>query len=611
MNTVIVFEKMDPPKEPFVEEPYPGWLRIEKDGQRPFYKTPFPRTVLRSAAMLKDFLGKEKAAGRMKEVDEKQFSFKRRHGVKVKDAASPELLDQVQGDAASPTEVGVAPDGQVLSHGEPTELLKHRTVVELLTREPDKSTNHRKLLSNTAKLVDKFRPKIENQTDFEVFKEKLMDASDMSDIVTCLTQDEQGIEALRSSFSDLCLAEISQINVKDGPLVEFPPSVNENVYCQVAEYGMQSCPQLISLAINLVVRKEDPVLPSDVLKIATLFSNMCYSANHDIDALVKLRSIILQVDGLSNMGLDVLSDCGLTQCSRSLSNHRDLFAEVGRAVMDNTAASLPIQSILDNCDLQQEHLTLEVVQRETIDTSNLSVDKKSKEEALALFCKEEVLLGAEQNKEERDHLLYVVGVAAGKILASNRPEAKKLASYLPAHHLHQNSHLKPTPAITFILKPYPYTETKNPDMIKLMIRIQRQFLHAVAKAQECEQDFLVKLKLLEDPDAENEVRENAEKEVKEVVLKFGVWIGAGDLLTVKMIQEAVMLMAGSATAFGRLEFLGPFRLQLLHMKMKKISQDYAVCMKREINFDDKLSLPWLTALTRVKVSNKAKGEISK
>ena len=55
----------------------------------------------------------------------------------------------------------------------------------------------------------------------------------------------------------------------------------------------------------------------------------------------------------------------------------------------------------------------------------------------------------------------------------------------------------------------------------------------------------------------------------EVVLKFGIWIGAGDLLTVKMVQEAIMLMAGSATAFGRLEFLGPFRLQLLHMKMKK------------------------------------------
>ena len=113
-------------------------------------------------------------------------------------------------------------------------------------------------------------------------------------------------------------------------------------------------------------------------------------------------------------------------------------------------------------------------------------------------------------------------------------------------------------------------------MIKLMIRIQRQFLHAVGKAVENEQAFLVKLRLLEDPDADNEVREDAEKEVMREVEKFGVWIGAGDLLTVKMIQKAVMLMAGSATAFGRLEFLGPFRLQLLHMKMKKAGSNQGI-----------------------------------
>ena len=67
-----------------------------------------------------------------------------------------------------------------------------------------------------------------------------------------------------------------------------------------------------------------------------------------------------------------------------------------------------------------------------------------------------------------------------------------------------------------------------------------------------------------------------------------------------------MLMAGSASAFGRLEFIGPCRLQLLHMKMKKISQDYSLCMKQEVNFDDVLSLAWLTSLTRMKVSNKEK-----
>ena len=42
------------------------------------------------------------------------------------------------------------------------------------------------------------------------------------------------------------------------------------------------------------------------------------------------------------------------------------------------------------------------------------------------------------------------------------------------------------------------------------------------------------------------------------------------------------------------------------MKMKKVAQDYSECMKDENNFDDKLSLPWLSSMARVKVSNKSK-----
>ena len=108
--------------------------------------------------------------------------------------------------------------------------------------------------------------------------------------------------------------------------------------------------------------------------------------------------------------------------------------------------------------------------------------------------------------------------------------------------------------------------------IKLLIRIQRQFLQAIAESRIDDPKFGKLLQTLEDPDVDTSEREKAEKLVHEAVLSFGEWIGHGDLLTVKMVQEARMLMAGSATAFGRLEFLGPFRLQLLHMKMKKVCQ---------------------------------------
>ena len=84
---------------------------------------------------------------------------------------------------------------------------------------------------------------------------------------------------------------------------------------------------------------------------------------------------------------------------------------------------------LDNCDMQQEHLTVEAIEKETVDTSNLATERLPKEEALNLFTKDEVLLGSERNKEELEHFLTVMGIAVGKILVNNRSEAKKLKDH--------------------------------------------------------------------------------------------------------------------------------------------------------------------------------------
>ena len=58
------------------EESYPGWLRVEPQGQRPFYKTPFPQTVIRTATMLVEYLRKQNALEMMMEVDVEMFTFK-------------------------------------------------------------------------------------------------------------------------------------------------------------------------------------------------------------------------------------------------------------------------------------------------------------------------------------------------------------------------------------------------------------------------------------------------------------------------------------------------------------------------------------------------------
>ena len=547
------------------EEPLPGWLRFEREGEKPWYKTPIPRKVIRTAQMLREFIAKENDEGRMIGIDLSGFSFKRRLGLRIKSSNSvPQVNRAVSTDQVVPQE----------------------SVIERLTRKTNvDNLDHRRLLLSSAKLLDQFRDDDGYQTPntFEPLKQKISSSSDLREMLAMLNKESCMNDAMNLMFSDTCLSEISKLNTYCGPLVDFPSSVNSNLYCNIVEQGMKECPNLMKFVINMVTRRSEPILPSHVLKVATLFASICYAANHELDALNKLRSLSLQVDGLSNVGLDMLSDVGLSQCARSIANHRDQFADIGLDVMNSTASKFPYQSTLDNCDIQSEHLTVETVEKETIDTSHLDTTKMTKAEAFNLFRKELIFLGSEENCAEKDHFLYTVALIAAKVLVKERPAAANAFSkFLTPHHEHENSSKELTPAVTFIIKPYPYTETKNADTIKMAVRIQRQFLKSVAKFKDDDPAFHRLLAMLEDPDLSNEEREAAEKRVMEAVEEYGVWIGHGDLLTVKMFLEAKMLMKGSASAFGRLEFLGgPFRLQLLHMKMRKVVQvTQSVCRTR-------------------------------
>ena len=70
-------------KNPVItEEPLPGWLRHETEGEKPWFRTPVPRMVIRDASKLKGFLDKEHSQGRLLEIDGSQFSFKRRLGLR-------------------------------------------------------------------------------------------------------------------------------------------------------------------------------------------------------------------------------------------------------------------------------------------------------------------------------------------------------------------------------------------------------------------------------------------------------------------------------------------------------------------------------------------------
>ena len=119
------------------DEPLPGWLRFEVEGQKPWFKTPVPRTVIRDRTKLQDYLEKEHRSGRMLEIDGKEFSFKRRFGLRSK-----------KQDAVSVENVDITVDET--KEGDSDIVIESSNVVARLTRTRD-IIDHKKLLSNSAK----------------------------------------------------------------------------------------------------------------------------------------------------------------------------------------------------------------------------------------------------------------------------------------------------------------------------------------------------------------------------------------------------------------------------------------------------------------------------
>ena len=160
-----------PRSEPVVtEEPYTGWQRWEVKGSTPYYKSPFPRTVISSMSKLKIFLAKENNVGRCGDVELSKFSFKRRLGLRERCAVSgrPAHHDP----PLSISGLNLASDELEAGDGVSDTLERKKSVVELLTRDPEVILDHKKELSREAKCIDAFRTvgHYENPENFGAIK---------------------------------------------------------------------------------------------------------------------------------------------------------------------------------------------------------------------------------------------------------------------------------------------------------------------------------------------------------------------------------------------------------------------------------------------------------
>ena len=173
----------------------------------------------------------------------------------------------------------------------------------------------------------------------------------------------------------------------------------------------------------------------------------------------------------------------------------------------------------------------------------------------------------------------------------------------------QGKALKPSVLLT--KKPQYYQETKNTDIVRIVQQEQLDFLLLVGEQIEDKASFMKDLDDIRDIETDDAVRIPAEKRIHEACKDCGEFIGHGDLLTFERFFIAKRLRRSAVSAFERLDFVKYFRPELFHMKLNKVTQDFAFTMRKDINSSDKLSLGWFNGYLQMSNVTSEAGKIKK
>ena len=264
-------------------------------------------------------------------------------------------------------------------------------------------------------------------------------------------------------------------------------------------------------------------------RIATFVSSFAHSVNRENNAEAKLKSILMEKEGLTNVGLDSLLVSGLTESSRSQRRVTEFLAEIAPAVLKSSAKVFPHVRTMDNLDINigglTHHFTQEFIEIEQNSTKHLDKEAKTFDEMCEMFRNDLILLESEENKSLLAHFKKVVAIVIGRLLSSTLPEASFLKIFFQLHYDHPLKNLNPNPAQLFIQKPLYLHEIVNDEMIQIEEEIQLDFLRLTAELVPDKDSFLADLDVIQQKDCETVEREAAEQRVHQQVLEAGEYIG--------------------------------------------------------------------------------------
>ena len=243
-----------------------------------------------------------------------------------------------------------------------------------LTEDPNAPPlNHKDCLRQAASKLDNLR---QHPEEIFINTEEIKAALRESDDPQYILQKLSGIDGIKEYFrrkeASSRLEEMMLVSRIKGPLSEFPPDINSNVYSNIINFAVDHCPDILQMLLDIIVQRGKPVQEKDVLRVSFIFSSLAHGTSRVNNAVTKVKSLVLQSQGLTVNGLDKLALLGISETSRSTLNSTDLLAEVSDSILKESCKTMSSQSTVDNLDFQTHHMCLEYKQMERQDTSHLS-----------------------------------------------------------------------------------------------------------------------------------------------------------------------------------------------------------------------------------------------
>ena len=480
-----------------------------------------------------------------------------------------------------------------------SEKIKLEKAVKKLTLNRDEAVDHNEALLDAANKLNKMRKSLGNQDlsklDLDSIKSEILAAQTAEELVLSLKNSSELQILISNIVQSKILEQLMSISsINENPLNDFPMNINRNHYKDIIDFALTHAPDALGFVLKIATKNEAPIAAQDVIRCAFMFSTLACSVSRLNNALKKTKSVSTKSNGLTNTGLDVLALLGIFETSRTYRNNRDLLASISDLVLMSYAHCAAVQITFDNMDLTvggvMHHMTLPFIEFEKEDTSHLSSEEKSFEEALEHFKDETVLITSEFNKALFKHYNYVTAWTLAQLLGEEVEGFSWLKAVFPKQFEHPNVDTSSMKSIIFIQKPLNFSENNNNDMIKIMETLQWKFLSLVGEQAKDRESYFADLTSIYSVELDKDIREESEERIKEQVKVAGELILHGDLLTDVRFETCKRMRRMAVTAVERFDYLKIFRLGTFHLQMNKIIQDVKAGMKSEVNVEDIISL---------------------